>query len=129
MPTIIHFEIPSDNVEKSTKFYSDLFGWSIEKVPAEKLPEGMEACGITTTDPEGNTGVSGGIMKRMAPEQQGITNYIDVKSVEEYSSKVKQLGGQVKVSKMVVPGMGYIAVCSDTENNTFGIYEADTSAN
>jgi len=41
---------------------------------------------------------------------------------------VKQLGGQVKVSKMVVPGMGYIAVCSDTENNTFGIYEADTSA-
>jgi len=39
-----------------------------------------------------DTGINGGIMKRMAPEQQGITNYIDVKSVDEYSAKVKQLG-------------------------------------
>lgn len=32
MPTIVHFEIPSDNVEKTRKFYSELFGWNIEKV-------------------------------------------------------------------------------------------------
>ncbi|MFZ1877920.1 MAG: hypothetical protein WAU25_12895 [Nitrososphaeraceae archaeon] len=88
----------------------------------------MKAWGTTTKDHEGNTSVNGGMMKRMAPEQQGIINYIDVKSVDEYSTKVKQLGGQVKVSKMVVSGMGYIAVGSDTENNTFGMYEADTSA-
>ena len=99
MPTIVHFEIPSDNVDRSKKFYSDLFGWNIEKVAPEKLPE-----------------------------QQGITNYIDVKSVEEYSSKVEQLGGKVRMAKMAVPGMGYLAVCSDTENNTFGLWENDTTA-
>jgi len=128
MPTIVHFEIPSDNVERSKKFYNDLFGWNIEKVPAEKLPEGVEYWGITTKDHEGNIGVNGGMMKKIAPEQQGITNYIDVQSVEEYSSKVEQLGGKVKMSKMAVPGMGYLAVCSDTENNTFGLWENDTSA-
>jgi len=27
MPTIVHFEIPSDDIERSKKFYNDLFGW------------------------------------------------------------------------------------------------------
>ena len=31
--TIVHFEIPADNVEKLQKFYSELFGWKIEKMP------------------------------------------------------------------------------------------------
>ena len=43
MPTIVHFEIPSDNVEKTRKFYGELFGWNIEKwTGAESMPEGME---------------------------------------------------------------------------------------
>jgi predicted enzyme related to lactoylglutathione lyase len=128
MPTIVHFEIPTDDVENSKKFYSDLFGWKIEKVPAEKLSEGAEAWRITTKDNEGNTAVNGGMHKRMAPEQQGITNYIDVKSVEKSSAKVEKLGGKVKMPKMAIPKMGYMAVCSDTENNTFGLWENDTSA-
>jgi len=33
MPTIVHFEIPADDVERSKKFYRDLFGWKIEKFP------------------------------------------------------------------------------------------------
>lgn len=31
--TVIHFEIPADNVEKLKAFYSELFGWKIEKAP------------------------------------------------------------------------------------------------
>ena len=128
MPTIVHFEIPSDNIEKSRKFYSDLFGWNIEKVPADQLPEGAEAWRINTKDHEGSSGINGGIHKRMSPEQQGITNFVDVKSVDEYSDKVKQFGGAVQVPKMALPKMGYMAVCSDTENNTFGLWQSDTSA-
>ena len=40
-------------------------------------------------------------MKRQNPQQQ-ITNFIDVKSIDEYSSKVEKLGGKVVVSKMAV---------------------------
>ena len=79
---------------KGLRNSSDLFGWNIEKVPAEKLPEGVEYWGITTRDHEGNNAVNGGMMKRAMPEQQGITNYIDVKSVEEFSAKVEKLGGE-----------------------------------
>lgn len=128
MPTIVHFEIPSDNVERSKKFYSDLFGWNIEKVPADKVPEGIEYWAITTKDHEGKTAVNGGMMKRMKAEQQGILNYIDVKSVEESSAKAQQLGGKTIMPKMAIPGMGYLAVCLDIENNAFGLWENDTLA-
>src|SRR5437879_9374093 len=73
-------------------------------------------------------GVSGGMMKRQSPQQHGITNYFDVKSVQEYSAKVEKLGGKVISPKMPVPGMGYFAVCTDTENNGFGIFEVDDTA-
>ena len=83
---------------------------------------------ITTMDDKGNKALTGGMMKRMMPEQQGITNYIDVKSVDAYSAKVAQLGGQVRMSKTPVPGLGYFAVCTDTENNGFAIWETDSAA-
>ena len=31
MATIVHFEIPSDNIEDLKKFYHELFGWKIDK--------------------------------------------------------------------------------------------------
>jgi len=32
------------------------------------------------------------------------------------------------MQKTPVPGMGYFAVCTDAENNTFAIWETDDSA-
>jgi uncharacterized protein len=131
MPTIVHFEIPADDIERSKKFYSDLFGWKIEKWPGKEDAGGssnMEYWIVTTTDEKGNNAsVGGGMMKRQDPQQQ-IINFIDIKSVDEYSSKVEKLGGKVVVSKMAVPWMGYFAICHDTENNSFGIWEANESA-
>jgi uncharacterized protein len=66
-------------------------------------------------------------MKRQMPQHQ-VTNYIGVKSVDEYSSKVQKLGGKVVAPKHPVPGMGYFAVCLDTENNAFALWESSESA-
>jgi len=41
---------------------------------------------------------------------------------------IKTYGGKVVVYKMAVPDMGYIAVCHDTENNSFGIWESKENA-
>ena len=126
MPTIVHFEIPADDVERSKKFYTDLFGWKIEKWPGSTVDD-KEYWMITTTDEKGNKALGGGMMKRQMSRHQN-TNFIDVESVDEYSSKVQQLGGKVVVPKMSVPGMGYLAYCLDTENNSFGIWETNESA-
>ena len=31
MPRIVHFEIYADDVDRASKFYTDLFGWEINK--------------------------------------------------------------------------------------------------
>ena len=135
MPTIVHFEIPADDVERAKKFYTDLFGWKIEKRPdtddsqltSAATGQPMEYWMVTTTDDKGNKALGGGMMKRQMPEHQ-VTNYIGVKSVDEYSSKVQKLGGKVVAPKHAVPGMGCFAVCLDTENNAFAIWESSESA-
>jgi predicted enzyme related to lactoylglutathione lyase len=67
------------------------------------------------------------MMKRLQPQQQ-ISNYIDIPSVDEYEAKIKELGGSVLASKAPVPGMGYFALCMDTEGNVFGIWEENKEA-
>jgi predicted enzyme related to lactoylglutathione lyase len=74
----------------------------------------MEYWMISTTDYKGNKGLGQVMMTRQSPGQ-GIENYFDVKSVQEYFSKVEQSGGKVITQKTPVPGMGYFAICTDTE--------------
>src|ERR671931_586970 len=133
MPTIVHFEIPADDVQRAKKFYSDLFGWNMEKWSGTDGKDSsshsdMEYWIVSTTDSKGNkASIGGGMMKRQE-QYQHITNFIDVNSVDEYSSKIEMLGGKVVVSKMAVPSMGYFAVYHDTENNSFGIWESNENA-
>jgi hypothetical protein len=122
MPTIYHFEIPAEDIERAKKFYTELFGWKIEKYPVP-----MEYWMITTTNEKDEKSIDGGMMKRQNP-QQPITVYIDVPSVDEYTAKIENLGGKVLLPKTAVPGVGYFAVCLDTENNCFAIWENDKNA-
>jgi len=48
--------------------------------------------------------------------------------VETDSQNKYKRGGKVISPKMPVPGMGYFAVCTDRENNGFGIFEVDNAA-
>lgn len=84
MPTIVHFEIPADDVERAKVFYSSLFGWEITEIP------GMDYWMITTA---GEKTIGGGMMKRTAPQQR-ILDYIGVPSIEEYAAQVERLGGK-----------------------------------
>ena len=115
MSSIVHFEIPAEDLQRAKNFYTKLFGWKIESW------QGMDYMMIDTY------GLGGGMMKRMHPDQQ-ITDYIGVPSVDEYSAKVEKLGGKIIVPKKAVPGMGYFVICMDTENNAFGIWEMDPAA-
>jgi len=121
--TIVHFEIPADDVEKLRKFYSALFGWKIEKMPGP-----VEYWGIATVpvDEKGmpqRPGVNGGMMKRQNPEHKPV-NYIAVESVDEYVKKIEALGGRVIVPKMEVPGIGWWALALDPEGNQFAIMQS-----
>jgi predicted enzyme related to lactoylglutathione lyase len=51
-----------------------------------------------------------------------------VPAIDEYTVKIENLGGKVVLPKTAVPGIGYFAVCLDTEDNIFAIWETDDSA-
>ncbi|MFC1846191.1 VOC family protein [Chloroflexota bacterium] len=122
MPTVVHIDIATDEPERAKRFYESLFDWKMFG------PPGMtDYYLIETSDLNGKPGVGGGLGKRGDPNQR-ITSYIGVDSIDDYTSKVESLGGKVLQSKMTVPGFGYLAICLDTENNMFGLWQEDKEA-
>ena len=120
--TIIHFEIPADDVEKLRRFYSELFGWKIEKTPGPMEYYMIQTVSIDEKGMLLRSGVNGGMMKRRNPEHK-LINYIAVESVDEYSQKIELLGGKVIVPKTEIPGIGWWAFAVDPEGNQFAILQ------
>jgi predicted enzyme related to lactoylglutathione lyase len=121
--TIVHFEIPADDVEKLRKFYSGLFGWKIERTPGPVEYWGIATVPVNEKGMPQRPGVNGGMMKRQNPEHKPV-NYIAVESVDEYVKKIKALGGRVIAPKMEVPGIGWWALALDPEGNQFAIMQS-----
>jgi predicted enzyme related to lactoylglutathione lyase len=48
-----------------------------------------------------------------------------VESIDEYSMKVKKLGGKILVPKQQVPTVGCIALAEDPEGNQFGLLQPE----
>jgi predicted enzyme related to lactoylglutathione lyase len=73
--TMIHFEIPADDIERAKEFYSWLFGWQFS------TPPGFDDYWVFDTgDPAKDVG--GGILSRQAAGQ-GIVQYIQVEGEPE----------------------------------------------
>ena len=122
MPTVVHFDINTDDPVRAKKFYEGMFNWTIE-VPSD-LPDYYL---IETKDLTGNEGVCG-VLGKMPYKGQGITTYFGVDSIGEYIDKVEKLGGTIIQSMITVPGRGYSALCLDTEKNLFGLWQYDKNA-
>ena len=121
MPRIIHFDIPADNPARAQQFYSEIFGWKFDKW------NGPMEYWMAKTGDDKQPGINGGLAKRM-PGQFGMTNTIDVPSVDDYAKKIQSKGGKVIAPKMPIQGVGYFAQCQDTEGNLFGIIQMDPNA-
>jgi len=120
--TVVHFEIPANNTEKLGKFYAELFGWKVEKMP------GPADYWIIMTVP---------LDEKMSPLRPGVNgalykvqntcdkprNYISVESIDKYTEKVKALGGKIEMPKQEVPGVGWVAIVLDPEGNQFALLQ------
>jgi predicted enzyme related to lactoylglutathione lyase len=121
MNRINHFDISADDTGRAVKFYGTVFGWK-----AEKWHGPMEYWMITT-GPDDKPGINGGIAPRQDPADH-ILNTIGVPSVDEFVAKVEAAGGKLVAPKMAIPGVGWYAVCLDTEGNKFGLMQEDPAA-
>jgi uncharacterized protein len=122
MPRPVHFEIFADDPERATSFYETVFGWQIKKW------EGPQDYWLITTGEKEEPGIDGGLAKNQHPGAAKTTNTIGVDSVDDFTTKVTDAGGTIIMPKMAIPGIGYLAYCTDTVGNDFGLMEADSSA-
>jgi hypothetical protein len=85
--TIVHFEIPADDVERAQAFYGQLFGWEFSTPPG--FPDYWT---FDAGDPEVDAG--GGLMARESFQQAGLVTYFGVESVDDAVAKVEELGAK-----------------------------------
>lgn len=118
--SLVWFDIPADDMERARAFYSKLFGWNI--APFAAIPNYLH---IDTAGPDASP--NGGLMPRKRPNHP-ITIYVNVDSASKAAARVEKLGGRICVPKTAVPQMGYFAICQDTENNVFAVWEHNPKA-
>jgi uncharacterized protein len=115
--SIVHFEIPADDVDRAQKFYKQALGWKISD------PWKMDYF-LVETKKKGEDGINGGLMQRKMPDQP-FMNYIAVKSIDAALKKVQAAGGTICMPKTEIGhAMGWIAAFKDTEGNMMGFHQA-----
>jgi uncharacterized protein len=114
--TIVHFEIPANDTERLSRFYSEVFGWKFEKAP---MP-GMEYW-LITTGPRGKS-IGGGMYPKMGPDDRP-RNFVNVEDIDSAIRAFTAAGGSQVVGKMEVPGMGFSFIGADPEGNVIALWE------
>jgi predicted enzyme related to lactoylglutathione lyase len=124
MDSVVHFEIPADDVVRANNFYKNVFGWNIEKAPMPDMEYYMAF--TATVDARGKTNqpgaINGGMMPRNFPGEYPVL-VINVASIEDAIAKAEKEGGTVVMPIMLVGDFGRYARVNDTEGNTIGIWE------
>lgn len=121
MHRVYHFEINSDDPEKTAEFYSEVFGWTINKKWA-----GDEDYWLVHTGPSDERGINGGIKKRALPKP-AMVNCIEVRNIDHMIKKVVEKGGKL-LEKITIPATGYLAYCQDPEGILFSMMEKSMEA-
>jgi predicted enzyme related to lactoylglutathione lyase len=109
---IVHIEIPSDNVDRSGKFYSELFDWKITSVPEMDY---------TMWEPEVAPG-GGFILIDEHKKVSHILIYVDSSDITADLKRVVELGGTVVTHKSEIPGTGWFGVFKDPTGNMIALF-------
>jgi len=121
--TVIHFEIPANEIEKLKTFYEKLFDWKFIHSPIPKMDYWL--IHTVPIDDEGmpqEPGINGGMYKK-ENEMQKPTNWISVEDIDSYTDKLVKLGGKIIVEKMMIPGVGFTAIGLDPEGNQVALMQ------
>ena len=123
MNSVVHFEVPADDLERAKKFYGSVFGWQL----MDMGPNMGNYVLATTTEsdqagPKKPGAINGGMMKRTENKKAPII-VIDVENIDEHVKKVEMAGGKIIEPKMPVGDMGLLAYVTDTEGNLIGVWQ------
>ena len=109
----VHVELATQDLDKSKKFYTGMFGWKLEEI------SGMDYTIIKVGE-----GTGGGMMKKPDPNIPDIwLPYILVDDVAASTKKARALGGTIVKEVTEVPNMGWFSVIKDPTGAAFGLWQ------
>ena len=126
MDPVVHFEMPYENSERLVKFYTQAFGWRMQKLGKEM---GDYVTAATTETDENNMikkpgAINGGFFpKNSGSPAQYPSVVIAVDDIKKAMKKVTDAGGKVLGDPMEIPGIGQYVSFTDTEGNRASILQ------
>jgi predicted enzyme related to lactoylglutathione lyase len=126
MNPVVHFEMPAENRERMSEFYTKAFGWHTQQLG----PEMGEYVVVTTAEsdetgrPKMGGAINGGFYQKT---EDPISNHpsivIAVDDIDDAVKKIKNAGGKVLNEPMDIPGVGSYASFIDTEGNRLSVLQ------
>ena len=121
MNRFTHFELATDDLEKTAAFYREVFGWEIQKW------EGPIDYWLVTTGDRSTPGINGGLMPTDG-DFRGTINTLEVEDIDASLAKALANGGEIALEKHAIPGVGYQAYIKDNSGIIVGLHQADPNA-
>ena len=118
----MHFELPADDLARASKFYSEVFGWSLTPNPG-----GASAlAGTTPSDEYGRPtepgAINGGLATRGGPIGTPVVT-LHVDDIDEALERIEKAGGKRVQEKSPVGDVGFVGYFSDTEGSVVGLWQ------
>ncbi len=111
MDKLCHWEIPTTDLKKSTKFYSSLFGWKMQSWSENYALFDVEE------------GIGGGISKVDKMPEPCIDVYVKVEDILATLKNAEELGAKVEKPKTEIGGgMGFYAFLRDPCGCRIGVW-------
>jgi predicted enzyme related to lactoylglutathione lyase len=114
------FELNGPEPEQTSKFYSEVFGWSTQSMPDQSY---------ILVDTHAGKGINGGIGQTREGQAAHSVFYVENPDIQALLEKAESLGAKTIVPRTVVPDMVTFAQFVDPFGNTIGLVEGDGSTN
>ena len=111
MSKAMNFSLYVDDMEKALRFYSEVFGWKLQKFPG-----GQHYIAVAGAKDE--QGVDGFIEPRVGT--RSTVNHFRIPSYDETLKKITRAGGKI-LDEMDMGDMGKHAFCEDPDGNVLGL--------
>jgi predicted enzyme related to lactoylglutathione lyase len=122
---VVHFEMPYDNAQRVSEFYSKAFGWNMHTLGKE-MGEYVLA-GTAEMDenmvPRKPGTINGGFFRKDGTVPPYPSVVVSVDSLETAMKNVEKAGGKLIGKPQMIPGIGNFIAFTDSEGNRVGMLE------
>jgi predicted enzyme related to lactoylglutathione lyase len=111
-PAVVHFEIGAVDGDRSRRFYSRLFGWSIDV-------DDRTDYGVVRT--RSDTGIGGGVVAAPPGVPPWVTFYVAVPDLDDVLARAGELGGRSVMPPTEIGAGMAVAMFADPDGNVVGL--------